>query len=330
MPMIAPRKLARAGLVIAAVLNAPQVNAAQAESYPTRAVRIIVPLAPGGGSDIVARMIAQALSERWGRPVVVDNRPGAGSVVGTALAAKASADGYTLLVSSSSLAISPALYPRLEFDVKRDFAPVSLLANQPSMLVVHPSVPAGSLKELVALVVKQPGKLAYASAGNGSATHLGTELLMHTAGLNLLHVPYKSAGQAASALLAGEAQVLLTNMASVLPHLASGRIRALGISSLERSPLAPEVPTLHEAGLPKFEYATWYAMVAPARTPAPLVKHIHETLVNVSTSRHVVERMRQQGLTLHASSPAELARYLDSELDRWVRVVKAADIRLGD
>jgi tripartite-type tricarboxylate transporter receptor subunit TctC len=214
--------------------------------------------------------------------------------------------------------------------VRRDFAPVSLLASQPSMLVVHRSVPAESLKDLIALVSSQPGKLAYASAGNGSATHLGTELLMHTAKMNLMHVPYKSAGQATAALIAGEVQVLLTNMASVLPHVRTGRIRAIGVSSLERSSLAPEVPTLHEAGLPKFDYATWYAMMAPSRTSATLVSHIHGALVRVSASAGVRERFTTQGLTVHATSPAELARYLNAELERWVRVVDAADIRLAD
>jgi tripartite-type tricarboxylate transporter receptor subunit TctC len=214
--------------------------------------------------------------------------------------------------------------------VRRDFAPVSLLANQPSMLVVHQSVPAHSLKELIARAARQPGKLAYASAGVGSATHLGTELLTYTAKMDLLHVPYKSAGQATSALLAGEAQVLLTNMASVLPHVAGGRIRAIGISSLERSPLAPNVPTLHEAGLPKFEYATWYGMAAPARTPSAAMETLHVTLAKIGKTREVVERFNAQGLTVITSSPAEFARYLDGELDRWPRVVKAANIQAGE
>src|SRR5687768_11810968 len=199
--------------------------------YPTKPVRMVVPLAPGGGSDIVGRILAQALTERWGKPVVVDNRPGAGSAVGTSIAAKAPPDGYTTLVSSSSIAISPALYKNLDFDVKRDFAGVTLIASQPSMLVVHPSVGAASLKELVALAGAQPGKLAYASAGVGSATHLGTELFLHTSKTRMLHVPYRSAGLATTAVLAGEVQVLLTNMASVLPHVASGRLKTMGISS---------------------------------------------------------------------------------------------------
>ena len=199
-------------------------------AYPSKPVRMVVPLAPGGGSDIVGRILAQALSEHWGKSVVVDNRPGAGSAVGTSIAAKAAPDGYTTLVSSSSMAISPALYKNLDFDVSRDFAGVTLIASQPSMLVVHPSVKAATVKELLALAKASPGKLPYASAGIGSATHLGTELLLYASKVEMLHVPYKSAGLATNALVSGEAQVLLTNMASVLPHVASGRLTALGIS----------------------------------------------------------------------------------------------------
>jgi tripartite-type tricarboxylate transporter receptor subunit TctC len=235
---------------------------------------MVVPLAPGGGSDIVGRILAQALSDHWGKSVVVDNRPGAGSAVGTSIAAKAAPDGYTTLVSSSSMAISPALYKNLDFDVSRDFAGVTLIASQPSMLVVHPSVKAATVKELLALAKASPGKLPYASAGIGSATHLGTELLLYASKVEMLQVPYKSAGLATSALVSGEAQVLLTNMASVLPHVASGRLTALGISSAKRSALAPAVPTLSESGLPGFEYATWYGMLVPARTPQDIIGYL--------------------------------------------------------
>lgn len=234
-----------------AAVVAPAGVAAQhstLSAYPTKPVRMVVPLAPGGGSDIVGRLVAQALSEHWGKPVVVDNRPGAGTAVGTSIAAKASPDGYTMLVSSSSIAISPALYKTLDFDIVRDFVPVTLLASQPSLLAVHPSVAAKTLKDLLALAASSPGRIPYASAGIGSATHLGTELLMYTSKVSLLHVPYKSAGLATGALLAGEAQVLPTNMASLLPHVSSGKVRAIGISSLKRSPLAPQVPDVERSG----------------------------------------------------------------------------------
>jgi tripartite-type tricarboxylate transporter receptor subunit TctC len=287
---------------------------------------MIVPLAPGGGSDIVARIVAQALTQHWGKSVVVDNRPGAGSAVGTSIAAKAAPDGYTLLVSSSSVAITPALYKNLDFDVRRDFAGVTLIASQPSMLVVNPSVSAGNVKELIAL--SRSGKLSYASAGVGSATHLGTELLLYTAKTKMLHLPYKSAGLATSAVLSGEVQVLLTNMASVLPHLASGRLKPIGVSSLRRSEAAPQVPTLSESGLSQFDYLTWYGMLAPARTDTSIVNYIQGSVSQVLKQQEISELFTRQGLQTYASAPAEFERYLRGEIDRWGKVVSAADIRV--
>jgi tripartite-type tricarboxylate transporter receptor subunit TctC len=292
--------------------------------FPAKPLRMIVPLAPGGGSDIVGRILAQGLTEYWAKPVVVDNRPGAGTAVGTSIAAKAPADGYTLLVSSSSLAITPALYKNLDFDVRRDFAPVMLIASQPSMLVVHPSVRASSVAELVTLAKRD--KLAYASAGIGSATHLGTELLLYKANAQMLHVPYRSAGLATSAVLSGETPVLLTNMASVLPHISSGRLKALGISSTKRAAAAMNVPTIAESGLPGFEYATWYGMLEPRGTPAAVVAFTNKAAADVLKKPEVNQRLIAQGLQIHASTPAEFARYLQSEVERWAQVVKSAEI----
>ncbi len=300
---------------------------ASIRDFPSKPLRMIVPLAPGGGSDIVGRIVAAALADHWGQSVVVDNRPGAGSTVGTALVAKAPADGYTVLVSSSSIAISPALYRNLDFDIKRDFAAVTLLASQPSLLAVHSSVAANSVRDLIALAKAQPGKLTYASAGTGSATHLGSELLKYSAGINLLHVPYKSAGLATNALLSNETQVLLTNMASVLPFAKSGRIKALGISSLKRSPLAPEIPTVAESGIPGFEYATWYAMLAPAKTPLPVVARLQSDTVKVLKVPQMQERLGAQGLEVLGSTSAEFERYLDAEMGRWAKVIRSAGIR---
>ncbi len=318
-------KIATVAAVLAGTLA---IGAAQAADYPAKPVRMIVPLAMGGGSDIVGRIVAVALADHWGQPVVVDNRPGAGSTLGTALAAKATPDGYTVLVSSSSIAISPALYKKLPFDVVRDFVPVTLIASQPSILAVHGAVQARTVRELIALAKANPGKLAYGSAGAGSATHLGSELFKYTAGVDLLHVPYKSAGLATTALLVGEVQLLVTNMASVLPHIKSGRVRALGITSLQRSPLAPEVPTVAESGLPKFEYATWYGMLAPAGTPSAIVTRIQTDIAKVLGPPKVRERLSQQGLDVLATSPGDFARYLAEELTRWQTVVKAAGISL--
>lgn len=326
--MINLRRNVLHGALIASAVAFQIGNTAYAEvpSYPTKPVRMIVPLAPGGGSDIVGRIVAQALTDYWKKSVVVDNRPGAGSAVGTSIAARAAPDGYTTLVSSSSLAITPALYTNLDFDVKKDFSAVTLIASQPSMLVVHPSVSATSVKELIAHA--KSGKLAYASAGVGSATHLGSELLLYESKAKMLHVPYKSAGMATSAVLAGEAQVLLTNMASVLPHVASGRLKALGVSSPQRSPIAAHVPTLSESGLPGFAYATWYGMLAPARTPPTLIAYIQASVLHVLKTPQVAERLTVQGLHTYASSPAEFERYLLAEIQKWGAVVKAADIRV--
>ena len=301
---------------------------AVAQDYPRKSVRMIVPLAPGGGSDIVGRIVALELGALWGQSVVVDNRPGAGSVVGTAIAVKSPADGYTLLVSSSSLAISPALYKNLDFDVQRDLAAVTLLASQPSILAVQASVPATSVKELIALAKAQPGTLKYGSAGTGSATHLGSELLKYAAGIDLLHIPYRSAGQATASLLAGETQILLTNMASVLPHAKSGRIRVLGISSLKRSSLAPDVPTIAEAGLAGFEYATWYGMLVPAGTPKPLVNRLNTDAARVIKTQQGRERLAAQGLEVYGSSPDEFRKYLGAEIQKWNKVIRAAGVRV--
>ena len=318
--------------VLCAALTAPAAVAqgvahASVSAFPAKPVRMIVPLAPGGGSDIIARVVALALTDYWQQSVIVDNRPGAGSTVGTGIAARSPADGYTWLVSSSSIAISPALYKSLPFDVRRDFAGVTLLASQPSILAVHASVPATSVKELVALAKAQPGKLTYGSAGVGSATHLGAELFKYQAGVDLLHVPYKSAGQATAALLAGEVQVLITNMASVLPQLKGGKIRALGVSSKERSPLAKDLPTIAEAGVPGFEYATWYGMLMPAGTSKAIVARVQSDTANVLKSPRVHDRLTAQGLEVYASTPVQFETYLREEIAKWDKVVKAAGIQ---
>ena len=316
------------GLIVAAAFSMAVGEALAAAPYPVRPVRVIVPLAPGGGSDIVARIAAAALGEAWSQTIVVDNRPGAGSVVGTSIAAKAAPDGHTLLVSSSSLAISPALYKDLPYDLRRDFMPVSLLASQPSVLAVHASVQAATVRELQALAKSQPGRLAYGSAGAGSATHLGSELFRLAAGIELLHIPYKSAGLATGALLSGEAQVLLTNTASVLPHLKGGKVRALGVTSLKRIALAPDIPTLAESGLPKFEYLTWYGMVVPAGTPKTVVDVLYRDTEKALRQPAFLDRFTQQGLDVLVTAPAAFGRFLESELQRWDTVVKKAGIKV--
>ena len=307
--------------------SAQGVAHASRADYPVKPVRMIVPLAPGGGSDIVGRIVAIALTDYWSQSVIVDNRPGAGSTIGTGIAAKSPADGYTWLVSSSSIAISPALYKELPFDIRRDYSAVTLIASQPSILAVHAAVPANNLKELIAYAKTQPGKLTYGSAGAGSATHLGGELFKYQGGVDFLHVPYKSAGQATAALLAGEVQMLVTNMASVLPHVKGGRIKALGVSSPRRSTLAADLPTIAEAGVPGFEYATWYGMLVPAGTPKAIVGRVQADTARVLKAPQVQERLTAQGLEILVTSPAEFETYLKAEIVKWDGVVKAAGIK---
>ena len=288
---------------------------------------MVIPLAPGGGSDIVGRIVAQGLSDHWGKTVVVDNRPGAGSIVGTAIVAKTPGDGYTLLVSSSSFAISPALYKNSGFDARKDFTGITMLASQPSLLAVNAGVPAKSLAELLALAKAKPGALSYGSAGIGSATPLGSELFLHTAKLKMQHIPYKSAGLATTAVLSGEVQLLMTNAASLLPHIAAGKIRALGVSARERTAQAPDVPTLSEAGLPGFEYTTWYGAWVPSATPKPVVAKLHEALISGLKLPAVDGRLTKQGLQTYRMPQAEFVKYVDVEMTRWKTVIESAGIK---
>ena len=313
--------------VCAALATAAWGQGAESNGYPSRPVRIIVPLAPGGGSDIVARIVGAALADRWKQGVVIDNRPGAGSVVGTAIAAKAAADGYTLLVSSSSIAITPALYKDTGFDIERDFAAVSLLASQPSILVVHPSISAASVQDLVALIKSRPGQYRYGSAGQGSASHLANELLMRSARVEAIHVPYKSAGLAATALLSGEVQLMLTNTATALPQVKAGKVKALAVSGAKRSPLAPGLPTIAEAGLPGFEYTTWYGMLSPSGIAKPVLAGLHGDLAALAAQAAVRDRFSSQGLDFQPTSPSGFAAYLKSEIAKWTQVVREAGIR---
>ena len=296
-------------------------------AFPNKPVRMVVPLAPGGGSDIVGRIVAQALSEHWDQQVVVDNRPGAGGTIGNDIVAKSAPDGHTVLVSSSTMAIGPALYKNLSSDVLRDFAAVTLIAEQPSIIAVNPKVPAKSLSELVALFKAQPGKYAFGSAGNGTASHLANELFKLSAKVDTLHVPYKSAGLASTGLLSGEIQFMVTNMATALPLVRAGRLHGVAVTSAKRVPAAADLPTAIEAGLPGFEYTTWYGMLAPAGTPKPVVARIYGDLSGLVRQPRIQERFSAQGLEVRATSPQDFSKYLASEVTRWQQVVTAAGIQ---
>lgn len=298
-----------------------------AELFPSKPLRVVVPLAPGGGSDIVARIAAQTLADSWGQALVVDNRPGAGGTIGTSIVAKAPADGYTALVSSSTMAIGPALYKNLGYDILKDFTPVTLIADQPSIIAVNPKVPAKTLPELIALFKKDPGKYAFGSAGTGTASHLANELFKMSAKVDTLHVPYKSAGLATTGLLSGELQYMVTNMATALPQVRSGRLVGVAVTSPKRVDAAPDMPTASEAGVPGFSYTTWYGMLVPAGTPAAVVTRIQADLAKQVRDPRVAERFSGQGLTVHASTPKEFNSYLNTEVARWQQVVNAAGLQ---
>ncbi|HWI13318.1 MAG TPA: tripartite tricarboxylate transporter substrate binding protein [Burkholderiales bacterium] len=311
-------------LVVAACCAA--AFAAHAQAYPTKSIRLIVPFAPGGGTDLIGRIVAQQMSEALGHQFVVDNRGGAGSVLGSDLASKAPPDGYTLLLGNISLAFNASLYRKLPFDVLRDFAPITLVAVQPNILVINPGLPAKSLKDFVELARAEPGRLTYASAGTGSGTHLAMELLKLQLELDIVHVPYKGTGPALTDVIGGQVSSMLSTFASALPHVKTGRLRALGVTSKTRSAAAPDVPTLTEAGVPDYEYATWYGLLAPRGTPPAIVGKLAKTAGAVLVSEDAKRKLEAQGVETLLDTPAQFAEYLKSETAKWAKVVKAAHI----
>ncbi|MDP1538153.1 MAG: tripartite tricarboxylate transporter substrate binding protein [Burkholderiales bacterium] len=329
MPVSVDLKLLRLHLCasIAGAFFVAQAAPVTANKFPEKPVRMVVPLAPGGGSDIVGRIAAQALSEQWGQPVVVDNRPGAGGTIGNGIVAKSDPDGYTVLVSSSTMAIGPALYKNLSSDILRDFAAVTLIVEQPSIIAVNTKVPAKSLTELVALFKTQPGKYAFGSAGNGTASHLANELFRLSAKVDTLHVPYKSAGLASTGLLSGEIQFMVTNMATALPLVRAGRLNGVAVTSAKRVPAAADLPTAGEAGLPGFEYTTWYGMLAPAGTPKPVIARLYGDLSALLRQPRLQERFSAQSFEVRVTAPQDFSKYLAREVTRWQQVVNAAGIQ---
>lgn len=301
---------------------------AGAQSYPTRPIRLVAPFAPGGGTDISARLLAEPLGKALNETVVVDNRPGAGSVVGTEIVAKSNPDGYTLLLGNISMAFNAALYKKLPYDTLRDFAPISLVSDQPNILVAHPSLPAKSFKEFIALARSQPGKLTYASAGTGAGTHLAMELLMMSQKIDLVHVPYKGTGPALTALLGNQISVFFSTFASALPHVKAERLRAFAVTSLKRAGTLPEVPTVAESGVPGYEYSTWYGLLAPARVPRGILNRLNKETVAALNNPEIRQRFLAQGVDPIPSTSAHYAAYLKSETEKWSKVIQAARIPL--
>ena len=317
----------RVEAVLAALVLLSTSPDAAAQAYPNRAVRVIVPFPPGGGTDIISRTVAQKLNESWGQPVVVDNRGGANGLIGTELAARAKPDGYTLLVVIATHAINPSLYKKLPYDTAKDFAPVTLMAKYPFILTIHPSLPPKTVKELIALAKARPGQLSYASSGEGSGPHLGFELFKSAAKIDVVHVPYKGAGPANIDLISGQVQLMFNNFLAAMPQIKAGRLRVLAVTSAERSPVMPQVPTLAQSGLPGFDVTGWYALLAPAETPQAIVAKVQADTAAALRAPAVSSRLSGEGAEPVGSTPEQLSKFMAIETQKWAKVVKAAGIK---
>jgi tripartite-type tricarboxylate transporter receptor subunit TctC len=314
-------------LCISVVLLATTMTVHAQTAYPTRAVRLIVPSSPGGGTDISARILAPQLTQFLGQQVVVENRPGAGTMIGGEAVARAAPDGYTLLMGISTLAINPAMYKKVTYDALKDLAPISQAVALSNVLVIHPSLPSRNLKEFIAFAKGRPGQINFASAGVGTSPHLSMELFLVMANLKMLHVPYKGSGPGVTDLIAGHVPVMMPNMLSAQPHIKSGRIRALGVTGTKRAPGADDIPTIAEAGLPGYEAVQWYGVLAPAATPRDIITKLHAGVVRALQNPDVRQRLLNDGAEPVGSSPEEFAAYLRSETTKWAKVIKAAGIQ---
>ncbi len=304
-------------------------GAAQAQpDYPAKPIRIVVPSSPGGGTDILARQIAQKLTERWGQQVVVENRPGAGQMIGIELVARAAPDGYTLALTASPLALNTVLYKKVPYDPIRDFAPISQIAALPNMVVTHPALPVRTMRELIALAKARPGQLVYASSGIGTGPHLAMELLLSITGAKMEHVPYKGTNPGMIDTMAGQVQVLMSTLLPPLPHIRSGRLRPLAITGAKRVVSLPDVPTVAESGVPGYEVMQWYGFVAPAHTPREVIVKLHAEISNILKSAEVRDKLAADGAEAVGSTPEQFATFIQSEIDKWTKVVKTAGIRV--
>ena len=302
-------------------------GAMAAESYPVKPVRMIVPFPAGGGVDIVARSLSPHLSERWKQQLIVDNRPGAGTILGTDIAAKSTPDGYTLILVNTAHAINATLHRKLPYDPVRDFTPITLVATQPTVLVVHPSLPVKSVKELIAFAKAKPTQLNYASSGNGTPPHLAAAMFTNMTGAQFTHVPYKGAAPALTDLLGGQVQLMFATSVSVTPHLSSGRLRPLAVTSAKRSRALPDLPTVAEAGVGGYEATAWFMVMAPAKTPPDIITRVHRDTADVVRSREIQERFAKEGADTVGSTPAQALEFLRTEIARWGKVIVAAKIQ---
>jgi tripartite-type tricarboxylate transporter receptor subunit TctC len=299
---------------------------AQAQAWPTKPIRYIVPFPPGAFNDTLARIMAAELPKALGQPVLVENRPGGNTIIGTEAAAKSPPDGYTLFGAALPFAVIQSLY-KTPFDVTRDFAPITLAGTTPNLLVANPNVPINSVKELIAFAKANPGSLNYASTGNGTSNHLSFELFKSMTGTTVTHVPYKGSAPAVTDLIAGQVQVMFDNTPNVLPHVKAGKLKAIAVSSKKRSSLAPEVPTVDESGVPGYDVTVWFGILAPAGTPKEIVARLNAEMVRIMRTPEVTDRFNKAGVDVVASSPEYFSEFLKSEVVRWAKVVQDANIK---
>jgi tripartite-type tricarboxylate transporter receptor subunit TctC len=321
-----PRAPTQLGITVFAL--AISAHTATAQNYPAKPIRIVVPLAAGGPGDVLARAVGQKLSENVGQSVVVDNRPGANTNVGNEFVAKAPADGYTLLATASTLTINPALYPKLPYDAIRDFAPISLIGSAPLILVVHPSLPVKSVKELVALAKSKPGQLHYGSAGNGSVLHLAGEMLNTSAGIKLVHVPYKGVTNAFSDLLGGQISIMFPGAPIALPQVKAGKLRALATTGAARTAAAPELPPVADAGFPGYEISVWYGLLAPAGTVPAIINRLHAETSKIVQLQDIKARWATLGAEPMHNTPEQFSAFLKADLVKWTKVVRDSGAKI--
>lgn len=316
--------MVRARWLAAGLIGICAAVSAQSQQYPSRAIRFVVPFAPGGANDVVGRIIAQKLSDALGQPVVVDNRGGAGGTIGADIVAKAPPDGHTLLIASVGMAVNVALYPRLPYDTLRDFAPVSLMGEQANVVVVNPSLPAKTIVELLALARAKPGQISYGSGGVGSTSHLVTVLFLMAAKADMLHVPYKGLGPALIDVIGGQLQLAVSNVSTALPHVNAGRLRALAVTAKKRVQLLPDIPTVGEAGIPGAESTGWYGLLVTAGTPQAVIGTLNKEVTRIMNSAAIKEQFAGLGIEPGHSSPDAFAKLLRAEIEKWGRVIRAS------
>ena len=314
--------------IFAPPVSAQATSTGSGQAYPTKPIRLIVPFPPGGSTDILARSVAQKLTEAWGQQVIIDNRGGAGGTIGAELAGKAPHDGYTLMMGHiGTLAVNVSLYSKLSYDPLKDFVPVCMVALVPNVLVVNPALPVRNVTELIVYAKANPGKLNYSSGGNGSAAHLAVEYFKLQTGTSIVHVPYKGTGPSVADLIGGQVSMTRTGAPAVMGHVQSGRLRALGVSSPQRVPALSQIPTVDEAGVPGFDATQWYGIVAPAGTPKDIVTKLNAEIRKIMQSKDMLERLNTEGAIAAAGTPEEFGAYIKSEITRWAAVVKAAGMK---